>query len=98
MLVVSIWILGCSRDITPTEKICIELLASEFCKSEYAIYNMGKLNSQVYTDVSANHNGYEAKAGIKVNFNDTKDLVNESANAFTAFGYGFARPLFREFW
>ena len=58
----------------------------------------GKLDNSTYTQVSANDRDTMVRAGITVNFNNAKDLVDGAASAFTALGYGFIRPLYGEFW
>jgi len=58
----------------------------------------GKLDNSTFTQVSANDKETMVRAGIKVDFNNVKELMGNTASATTAFGYGFIRPIYREFW
>lgn len=58
----------------------------------------GKLNNATCTQVSVNDREAMVKAGIEVDFNNYKELIEGTASAATAFGYGMVSPLFKEFW
>jgi len=58
----------------------------------------GKLDNDTYTRVTANERGAMVRAGITVKFNNLKELREGTASALTAFGYGFFRPFYGEFW
>jgi hypothetical protein len=73
--------------------------ATPLCiKERRMLAQQGKLDNEVYTDVSAADRDYAVNVGIRVNFDSFKDLREGAASAGTAFGYGIVRPLYSEFW
>jgi hypothetical protein len=74
------------------------------CATPQSIHNRrsmaraGKLASKPYTDISVTDGRVEIKAGLSVEFDSLKDIPAGIASSGAAFAYGFAKPVYKEFW